>query len=110
MAIALNVFKTVTTNITTTPTVIYTTPNGVSAIILMAQVANVTTEPGFYTFAHWNGTTATELVKDFAVAGNDAVSATTGKLVLEQGQSIRVSATSNNKFKITLSILESANE
>jgi hypothetical protein len=110
MAVALNVFRTVAEDVTITPTVVYTSPTGVSAIILMAQVANITNTAGFFTFSHYDGTTETPLVKDFAVGGNDATSATTGKLVLEQGESIIIYANTNNKFKITLSILESANE
>ena len=106
---ALNVFKTVAAEITTTPTVIYTAPSDKSSIILMAQVANITSTAGTVTFAHVNGSTETELLKDFGIPGNDAAAATTGKLVLEQGHSVKVSGSANNKFKVTLSILETSN-
>lgn len=110
MAVALNTFRTVTATISTSLNSIYTCPDGVSAIILMAQISNVTTTPGQVTFAHDDGVQATELLKDFLMPGNDAISATTGKLVLEVGEQVKVSASDNNKFKIVLSILESANE
>lgn len=110
MAIALNTFKTVTAEITTTPTTIYAAPAGVSSIILMAQIANITSTSGSVTFTHESGSTLTELIKDYEIPGKDAASAITGKLVLETGNSIKVSANANSKFKITLSILESANE
>jgi len=33
----------------------------------------------------------------------------TGKMIVEEGDSIKVFASENNKFKITLSVLESLN-
>jgi hypothetical protein len=110
MAIALNTFTTVTAEITNTSSVIYTAPAGVSSIILMAQISNITNSSGEITFIYDDGITLTELLKQFSIPGNDAASALTGKLVLESGHKIRVFANENNKFKITLSILESANE
>jgi len=110
MALALNTFRTVTADITNSSTVIYTAPVGVSGIILMAQITNVTTTSGSVTFSHDDGVKVTELIKDYEIPGKDAASALTGKLVLETGNKIRVLANANSKFKITLSILESANE
>ena len=109
--IALNVFKTKTAEITTDSVSIYTAPAGKSAIILMAQIANITNTSGTVTIAHYYaGTdTTTELLKDFTIPANDSASAITGKLVLEEGHQLFVSASDNNKFKITLSILESVN-
>ena len=109
--IALNVFKTKTAEITTSSASIYTAPAGKSAIILMAQIANITNTSGTVTVSHYYSGTGitTELLKDFTVPGNDAVSAVTGKLVLEEGHELYVSANTNSKFKITLSILESVN-
>jgi len=111
MAIALNVFKTKTAELTTIETSIYTAPAGKSAIVLMAQIANITNTAGTATVSHYySGTGATtELIKDFTVPGNDSASAVTGKLVLEEGHEIKVSASDDDKFKITLSILESVN-
>ena len=111
MALALNVFRTKTSVITTDDVSIYTAPAGKSAIILMAQVANITNTGGTVTVAHYySGTgTTTELIKDFSIPGNDSASAVQGKLVLEEGHEIKVQASANDKFKITLSILESVN-
>ena len=107
---ALNVFKTVTHNVTTSNETIYTAPAGYTAIVLMAQIANVSATTATVTFSSYNGTTQTELLKDFEVPGNDAVSGTTGKLILETGSSVRIQAGANDQLKLTLSILESANE
>ena len=106
---ALNVFKTVTASITTTPTTVYTAPSNYTAIILMAQITNITSTTGTVTFTHFDGTKTIHLLKDFAVPGNDAVAATVGKLVLQQTQTVQVSANANGTFELTLSILESAN-
>jgi hypothetical protein len=107
--IALNVFKTKTAVITTDNVSIYTAPAGKSAIILMAQIANTTNTGGTVTVLHYFDSTNTELLKDFSIPGNDAASAVMGKLVLESGHQLFVSASDNGKFKITLSILESVN-
>lgn len=110
MALALNVFRTYTATATTSLTTIYTVPAGYTGIVLMAQMSNVTATSGTATVIYSKGGVDTELVKDFAIPGNDAASALTGRLVMETGGSIKVSANQNSKFKIILSILESANE
>jgi hypothetical protein len=106
----LNVFKTVTASLLTTSTTLYTAPTGYTSIILMAQVSNITSATKTITFSHVSGVTTTELLKDFSIPPNDAVSATTGKLVLETGQSITASANvASSSVKVVLSILETSN-
>lgn len=110
MAFGLNVFKTVTYEITTSETEIYVAPALYSAIVLSAQVTNVTTSTAAVTMlVVATDTTETELVKDLAIPGNDATSALVGKLVLETGYALKISANTNNALKVTLSILESKN-
>jgi hypothetical protein len=111
MATPINVFKTVTAEVTDSSETIYTAPLGNTTVVLMAQVANITTDSGEVTFMHFNsGTnTNTELLKGFTIPGNDATSVITGKLILEQGDGIKIFASENEKFKITLSLLESLN-
>ena len=111
MASALNIFKTVTFAVTSSNTTIYTAPTGYAGIILMAQVTNITSTEGTVTFStvDTSASTETELVKNFPVPGNDASSMITGKLVLEESDSIKIFANANNKFKVTLSVLESSN-
>ena len=109
MASVLNKFRTVTAEITNGIQTVYTAPTGYTGIILMAHVANVSATEEIVTFSHYDSSAAleTELAKDYPIPGNDAASMTTGKLILEDGDSIRVVAGSNNKMKLTLSILES---
>jgi hypothetical protein len=110
MASALNIFKTVTSEITTTDVSIYQAPTGFTGIILMAQIANVAEESASVTFLHVTSSDIkTELVKNFVIPPNDAASVITGKLILEEGSSVRVESSSNDVLKITLSILESLN-
>lgn len=106
----LNAFKNKTFEITTTATNVYTVSPGVTGIILGTQVANVGGSTASITAWHNRGVVSTELVKNFDIPPNDAMSIVAGKLVLESGDSIRVQASSNNALKIVISVLESANE
>lgn len=122
----LNTFKTKTTILNTNTTAtIYTAPVGVTSIILMTQVAN--TDPvnnHAVTFAHYRnlpilpnaqGTggqpanVTTEMVTGFLIPPNDAASMTTGKMIIEQLDSIICYTDAENVCKITLSVLETAN-
>ena len=121
----LNTFKTKTAALTTdTTATIYTAPVGVTTIVLLAQVANITTETQYVSFKHYrrlpilpdsqgNGgqpaDTQTEIVNNFAIPPNDSATMTSGKLIIETLDSIRASATNENSCKIILSLLETAN-
>lgn len=123
--IPLNTFKTKTAILTTSTTAtVYTAPIGVTSIILMTQVSNVSTLTQTVTFAHYrnlpvlpdaqgNGAQSanvvTELVKDFQIPGNDAASMTTGKMIIESLDSVRCFASAEGVLKLTLSVLETAN-
>lgn len=123
--IPLNTFKTKTANIgSNSSSTIYVAPIGVTSIVLMAQVANISTETQYVSFAHHRnlpvladaqgngaqpGNVTTELVKEFAIPPNDSGSMTSGKMIIESLDSIRCWATNTSTCKITLSILETAN-
>ena len=109
MAAVLNVFKTVTAELTTSEAELYVAPVGYTSIVLMAQVSNVVSTAVTVTVSHYFSSTTTELLKDFSIPGNDAVSATTGKLVLEEGHSVKALASEDNSVKIVLSVLETLN-
>lgn len=110
MASQINTFKTVTSNITTTNTIVYTAPLGITAIILMAQCANITQNNHNVSFNHvTNSGIRTELLKNYKVLKNDAAGLLTGKLIVEQNNSVEIAASSNNALKLTMSVLESTN-
>jgi hypothetical protein len=115
---ALNTFKTRTLALSTTSTLVYTAPENYTSIIIMAQVSNVNVSGSAVsvTVSHRNVsddlvpvTTDTQLVQGFSIPVNDSASVITGKLVLEQKQSVVASASATNSAKIILSILETLN-
>lgn len=106
----LNNFRTVTAVLETTELTIYTVPVGITAIVLGAQCANVTTDTAAVTFKHSKDSVDTELLKGFDIPQEDAANLISGKLVLEEGSAIKASTDSNLGLKITLSILETSNE
>ena len=104
----LNTFKSFAAQLTTSEETLYTSPSDTTAIILLAQVANVTNgeneESANVTFL--TSINNTELVKNYTIPAGDAASMLTGKLVLEPNESVKGFASSNNSLKVTLSILE----
>lgn len=113
MALPLNVFKTVTKIATTNPVGIYTAPTGYTGVILLAQVANVDSNTHTISFSHRRTVAGiavtTEIVKQFPVQGNDSVSLIQGKLTLESGDALVLSASNSSNIKFIGSILETLN-
>jgi len=132
--IPLNTFKTKTTVLSSSTTysnfsgvgtsTVYTAPIGVTSIILMAQVANISTQTQYCSFMHHrnrpilsdaqgngsqSGNTDSLLVKNFAIPAGDSASVLTGKLILEQLDSIRAHGSSTSTLQLVLSVLETAN-
>lgn len=122
----LNTFKTKTAVLTTnTNARVYTAPVGVTAIILMANAANVTTSTRLVSFSHYRnlpvlpdtqgnggqaGNTVTEQVDGFAIPPGDAGSLLSGKLIIESLDSIIAYCDVEGSIKLTLSVLETANQ
>lgn len=107
-AIALNTYKTVRANVTSSKSTIYTAPNGVASIILHAQVANVSAGITTLTAYHGRGGTSVELFKDFEIPVNDVLNLFEGRLVLESGDTLELQGTASGTMKAVISILESA--
>jgi hypothetical protein len=111
MATALNVFKTITANLTTNSNVIYTAPALKTSIILSLQVTNITASTANTTFFHSTSTNQlVEVCKDFEIPTKDSASILTGKLVLETGQKIVGLAGANAALRVVMSLLETAND
>lgn len=122
----LNTFKTKTAILTTSTTAtVYTAPVGVTAIVLMANAANVDlNNTHLVSFAHYrnlpvladaqglggqSGNTITEQVLEFPIPSNNAASLLPGKLIIEALDSIVAYSEVPGTIKLTLSILETAN-
>ena len=63
----LNVFKTVTAEITTNKVGIYTAPSGYSSIILYSHITNIGLSTETFTISHNRNTVETELIKNGSV-------------------------------------------
>lgn len=139
--IPLNTFKTKTSTLNTatsvgntftiavgSTTTVYTAPIGVTSIILMSQISNVSTLTQSISFIHHRnrpvladaqgngaqpGNVDTYLVRDFSIPAGDAASVLTGKLILESLDSIRAfvhnASGAPTSCQLVLSVLETAN-
>jgi hypothetical protein len=113
MALALNVFKTVTKIAPTSAVGIYTAPVGYTGVVLLAQATNIDSSTYTLSFSHQRTiagvAVTTEIVRNFAIPGNDTANLLSGKLVLESGDSLVLSANNGTNLKFIGSILETLN-
>jgi hypothetical protein len=121
----LNTFLTKTAVLgTNTNATVYTSPIGVTSIILMAQISNLDTGTHAVTFVHHRyktvlpdaqgfggqpGNTDSILVNQFLVPANDAGVPLAGKMIIEELDSIRAYADSTGTMQLVLSVLQTAN-
>lgn len=110
MALPLNVFKTVTKIATTNPVGIYTAPIGYTGVVLLAQATNIGNNTQTVSFSHQRTAigvaVTTEILKNFPISSSDTANLLSGKLVLESGDTLVLSATSGTDVKFIGSILE----
>lgn len=113
MALTANIFKTITQIAPTNPVGIYTSPAGYTGVVLLAQATNIDINPHSVSFSHQRTVSGiavtTEIVKNFAIEGSDSASLLSGKLVLQSGDSLVLSASDPTKIKFIGSILETLN-
>ena len=113
MALALNVFKTITHQATTGEVGIYTAPVGYSGVVLLAQATNIDSTSHTISFSHERTTSGiavtTEILKDFTIPANDSANLLAGKLVVEANDVLIFSADANSGVKFIGSILETLN-
>jgi hypothetical protein len=113
MALSANIFKTITQVAPLNPVGIYTAPTGYTGVVLLAQVANVDTNPHSVSFSHQRTVSGiavtTEIVKNFAIEGNDSAALLSGKLTLQAGDVLVLSASNSSNIKFIGSILETLN-
>ena len=109
MALALNVFQTVTAVVPTSPTVVYTAPVGYTGVVLLAQVANIGATSADVTLVHRRSSTDTEMLKEYPISAKDTANLLAGKLVLESGDRLVLSGSNGTDLKFIASILETLN-
>lgn len=106
----LNTFRTKAFELTTVEQTIYTTPTGVTTIVLGAQASNIGNAPTTITFTLRKNSTDYVMLNAFEIPPNDAAEVTTGKLVIEEGSSVKAVVSANSSINLILSILETSNE
>ena len=109
MATALNSFKTVTANLTSSIANVYTAPVGYSAVVLLAQVSNLT--GGILTVSgniHKSTGNNVSLVKNASLPPNDAINLVGGRLILQTGDSFAAGANVTDSSQLVLSLLETS--
>jgi hypothetical protein len=113
MALALNVFKTVTKVASTSPQVVYTSPVGYTGVVLLAQVANVGNVSYDVSFSHQRTVAGiavtTEIQVQTPIESKDTINLLSGKLVLESGDKLVLSGNNSTNLKFLASILETLN-
>lgn len=109
MAIAINVFKTVTANVSTVSSEIYTAPSGYTAVVLLAHVSNIGNDTVTITSNHVRSGVQTNIITDAPLPANDAMTLMSGKMILQTGDRMNIKASANAAAQIVLSILETAN-
>jgi hypothetical protein len=109
MATVLNAFKTVTATVTNVIGNVYTCPSGYSAVVLLAQVSNITNntiEVSGNIFKITGNNVS--LVQGAQLPPNDAISLVGGRLILQTGDSFAVGANVDSASQLTLSVLETS--
>lgn len=109
MALALNIFKTVTAVVSTNSTEVYTAPVGYTGVVLLAQVTNIASVSYDITLVHRRSSTDTEILKNYPISGKDTANLLSGKLVLESGDKLVLSGSDATNLKFIVSILETLN-
>jgi hypothetical protein len=121
----LNTFLTKTAVLTTNTTAtVYTSPIGVTSIVLMAQIANISTSTSYLTFQHFRnkavlpdaqgnggqpGKTTSTMVLNYGIPARDAAVPLAGKMIIEELDQIRAFADKEESLQLVLSILQTAN-
>lgn len=108
MATQLNVFKTVTYDLTTAVSTVYTAPVAYATVVLLCQVSNISNSTITIDAYHVRSSTTTALIMGATVPVNDALNLLTGRLILQSGDSLEIRASDNSSGQLLLSILETA--
>jgi hypothetical protein len=113
MALALNVFQTITSVVGLNTVGIYTAPVGYTGVVLLAQCTNIGETSADVTFHHKRTVAGiavtTEILKNYPIASNDTSNLLAGKLVLESGDTLEIRGSNETNLKFIASILETLN-
>jgi len=109
MAAALNNFRTITANLTTSIANVYTAPQGYSTVVLLAQVSNLTGNTVAVSGNIYKlGGNSVSLVKNAQLPSQDSINLVGGRLILQTGDSFAAGANLANSTQLVLSVLETS--
>lgn len=106
MPAALNNFRTTLANITTTTSDVYTPPLGYTAVVLLAQVSNTGNNTIQISAEIRRSGVSTSLINGASIPTNDAISLLTGRLILQYGDTLRLTSSDATSAQLVLSYLE----
>lgn len=106
----LNTFKTFPFILTTVSQTVYTTPTGVTGIVLGARASNYGTTPATITFILTKNSQDYIMLNQYTIPVHDSAELVTGKLILEEGCSLKAFINEDETANLVLSVLESSNE
>jgi hypothetical protein len=106
----LNTFRTKAFELTTVEQTIYTTPAGLTTIVLGAQASNIGNTAATITFTLRKNNVDYIMLNAFEIPPNDSAEVTTGKLVIEEGSLVKAVVSTDNTINLIMSILETSNE
>jgi len=106
MSGALNLFRTTLVDITTTTTTVYTPPLGYATVVLLAQISNTGVDTIQVSASILRSSVSTSLINNYSVPTDDAASILTGRLILQYGDELQLSASDDTSGQLVLSYLE----
>jgi hypothetical protein len=112
--VALNKFRTIRYNVTTTNTGIYTCPAGVASIVILSQVSNTSENTVSVTAYHSRPSDTPSdysLCNQVPIPSNDGYTIVSdGRLVLETNDVFKILSSSDDSLTLVLSVLETAKQ
>jgi hypothetical protein len=103
VTVPLNTFKTITYFANSKPTIVYTAPTNIATVILLAQMSNVDSANTITVSSNFNRNgVATSLIQNLLVPTSDTAILLAGKLILQTGDSLVVSANTYGSNNLVL--------
>jgi hypothetical protein len=110
MALVLNAYKNARAAVGTTYATVYTCPASTTALVVLAQAANVDGAASADVSVQWLDNSAadvaTRVVETLAVAADSSVNLLAGPITLEAGDAIQAKASATGDIELTLSVAE----